>query len=148
MKKYLGLFFVFLWLTGPLLGTFIPFLGLDERTTGLLVSFFLFGGSSIFLLIGIVFIGKSGILYYKDKVINTYASRKRYYFGLTLTIIAFASNWILAYLYVMKLISIQEDSSLYITLGIDLMGVFGIVIMGPEFLRKIKAIGHYQGKPE
>jgi hypothetical protein len=146
MRNKIGLFFVFLWFIGPFVGMLIPWLGLSAKTTGIFVSFFLFGGSSLFLVLGFIFLGKNGVIHYKNKLVNTYANKKRYYSGLIITIVSILANWILAYLSIMKIVVLDQETQLYTTLTFDMLMILGITIMGPEFFNKIKAIGHWQGE--
>lgn len=139
LKYKIGMFFIILGTISPLIGLGIPLLNLSKGITTTLLTFFMVGGPELFLLLGAALAGREAVRAFKGKLFKR-ASKIRYYVGLSFFVASFLGNLVFTYLAFSHILLQSEKSLFFITVSFDVIGIIGILTMGPEVFGKIKKI--------
>jgi hypothetical protein len=135
----------------PLAAIFVPLLGLSTASSAVVVGIMVAGGPEVLCILAVVLLGKDTFNYFaqlaktaiRRAVIDTPASKTRYYVGLAIMLV----SWIPAYLYAYLPGALPGgDTRIYILAGMDLAFVASVFLMGGEFWEKIRRIFIYEGK--
>ena len=135
----------------PLAAIFVPLLGLSTAHSAVLVGIMVAGGPEVLCILAVVLLGKDTFNYFahlaktavRRAVVETPASRTRYYIGLAIMLV----SWLPAYLYAYLPGAFPGgDTRIYILAVMDLAFVASVFLMGAEFWEKARRIFVYEGK--
>ena len=144
LRFKLGIAFIIFGLIMPLFSLLVPFLGLPGAISACVIGFLIVGGPELCLFIGAILAGKEAVTLIKGKIFRP-AGKIRYMVGLTVFVVCFLFNWVLAYLEASGIISLNTHNWLFIMAGGDITAFMGVFVMGPEFFTKIKSIFSWHG---
>ncbi len=139
LKCKIGIGFIVLGTILPLFGFAVPFFGFSDSVTATIIGFFIIGGPELCVIIGVALAGKEAMHLVKKKLFRP-AGKTRYRIGLVLLCASILSNWILAYAEVTQFFSLTLHTQLYIMAGLDIVTIFSLIILGPEFFDKFKKL--------
>ena len=136
----------------PLAAIFVPLLGLSTTPhSAVLVGILVAGGPEVLCILAVVLLGKATFNYFahlaktavRRAVVETPASRTRYYVGLAIMLV----SWLPAYLYAYLPGAFPGGNTrIYILAVMDLAFVASVFLMGAEFWGKARRIFIYEGK--
>ena len=135
----------------PLTAIFVPLLGLSTAHSAVLVGIMVAGGPEVLCILAVVLLGKDTFNYFahlaktaiRRAVIDTPASKARYYVGLTIMLVSWLPSYLYAYL---PGAFPGGDTRIYIPAATDLAFVLSVFLMGGEFWEKARRIFVYEGK--
>ena len=145
IKYKIGMGFIILGVSSPIIGFVIPFLNLSDEITTTLVTFFMVAGPEVFLIIGGALAGKEAMGAIKGRLFQ-YAGKTRYQLGLYLFIASTLANWLFSYIDIIGAHGLSIDSQLILTLCFDIVSIISIFVMGPEFFDKLKRLVTWEGQ--
>jgi len=150
-RFYAGVAALLLAVIMPLCAVLVPLLGLPTAQSALLVGVLVAGGPEVLCILAVVLLGKETFQYFMHRtksalrraVIDTPASKGRYYFGLTIILV----SWLPAYLYAYFPGTMPAGNArIYLLAGMDLAFVASVLLMGGEFWEKVRRIFIYEGE--
>jgi hypothetical protein len=136
----------------PLFAFLVPLFGLSLAQSAAVVGLLIAGGPEVVGLIGIALLGRNAFQYFTYKlqtalrrvVLPERVSKRRYYFGLTVTLASLLPLYVYGY-FPNWLPS--GDTRIYILASAGLCFILSMFIMGGEFWEKFRRIFLWEGKP-
>ena len=140
----IGIVLIILSIIMPLFGFLIPFLGLPVYVSAAMVGISVIGGPEVCFIVGVALAGKDSVKMVKSKFTRP-AGKIRYRFGLIMFFGCFIINWVLAYLEVTNVLTIDLHHYLYVMLTFDLLTILSLLLLGPEFFAKVRILFKWEG---
>lgn len=144
LKYKIGMTLIILGIISPVFAILVPFLGFSAATTTTIVAFFMVGVPEVLLIAGGALAGKEALESIKSKLFQP-AGKMRYQIGMVLFVAGVLVNWIAAYLELMDVMKLDQNTLLVATGVIDLVTIAGILLMGVEFFSKLKRMFVWEG---
>ena len=144
IKYKIGLTLISISFILPLFGFVVPFLGFSTAVTAFIVGIFVVGTPDLCLFLGIILAGKEAAELIKQKFFRP-AGKVRYTIGIIMAFTSVLTNWVTAYLDVSNLMPLSLHAQLYLMASLDLLLIFSVFIMGPEFFTKFKNLFVWEG---
>ncbi len=148
----LGIFFFVLSLISPVFIPLVSATGLPIEWKTALSGLLVVGIPQLLTLLAIVFLGKSGFNYIKERMfgfLKRYAlpstvSRTRYYIGLIMFLLPFLFGWLAPY--APQLIPGYEAHRFAVNFTGDLLLLISLFVLGGDFWDKVRALFVYKAK--
>ena len=148
----LGIFFFVVSLISPVFIPLVSATGLSIEWKTALSGLLVVGIPQLLTLLAIVFLGKSGFNYIKERMfgfLKRYAlpskvSRTRYYIGLVMFLLPFLFGWLAPY--APQLIPGYEAHRFAVNFTSDLLLLISLFVLGGDFWEKLRALFLYKAK--
>ena len=150
-RFYAGMTALVLSVVMPLGALIVPLLGLPAAQAALLAGLLVAGAPEVLCILAIALLGKETFQYFthwamralRRAVIDTPASKGRYYVGLAIILVSWLPAYVSAYV---PGVMPGGNARLYILAGMDMAFVVSVFLMGGEFWEKVRRIFVYEGK--
>jgi hypothetical protein len=150
-RFYIGVGLMVVALVMPVFALLVPLLDLSVAQSVVAVGVLVGGGPEVICLLAVALLGKETFQYftYRTKlllrrtILQTPASKTRYYFGLAINL----ASWLPLYLYGYMPDALPSGQSrIAILAGADIVFIASMFVMGGEFWGKFRRIFVWEGR--